>query len=334
MNTGMTVLEQVKFANDSAKINKNSPLALPLTNATNNNSVAGDYQYDPDDTFEPDIRLWPVLPNGIPVQIPAMMIPLDPNRIIVFRNNLMLGTSRENFGGLGKALLFLSVMSQVSTQQFLLCMQKYGLPFIKIKADEEQVDTVNKIIETFGDMSQVLNAIAVNKDAEVDIEQINMAGAADGHTLLLNYIKDLIYLLICGEVLSSHTSTGGMGQGKGSVQSDVREDISKFDKTLLSECLQTQLFTYLLKWNNIEGDIPTIAFGGGITVEEMKSTSDVVVNLNKSGYELTEDSVECLGQRFGFTFQKIEDNEVEEEEDNTTPIVDDNKEEDIEDNES
>jgi phage gp29-like protein len=316
MSTGMTVLEQVQFANEAAKLNKlNKPvdnkLALPLTNVDTTNSTAGNYQYNPDDQFEPDIRLWPLLPNGIPVQIPAMMIPLDPNRIVVFRNNLMLGTSRENFGGLGKSLLFLSVMSQLSTQQFMLCMQKYGLPFIKIQADEQQIDTVNKIIETFGDMSQVINAIAVNKDAQVEIEQINMAGASEGHSMLLNYIKDLIYLLVNGEVLSSHTSTGGMGKGKDSIQSDVREDIVKFDRILLAECFQTQIFPYLLKWNNIEGETPSIVWGGSITTDEMKTTSETIYNLSNSGYELTSDAIESMGEKFGMTFQKI-DNDIED----------------------
>ncbi len=304
MTTGITALERAQAAYGGDKT-KNASLPLVQYNEKAGGAPS-DYQYNPDDLFEPDLRLWPVLPNGIPVQIPAMMIPLDPNRVMVYRSNLMLGTSRENFGGLGKSLLFLAVMSQVGLQTFQICMKKYGLPFVEINADEEQIDTVNKIIQTFGNMSTVLNAIAVDKDASIKIHEMNMSGAADGHEKFLTWIKDLIYLLVCGEVLSSHGSTGGISQGKGSVQSDVREDVVKFDRLMLAECLRTQLFKYILQWNNIKGEVPSIVWGGTYSAEESKLLSETLKNYSDAGIALpTEEFLETISENLGGQLQMM-----------------------------
>ena len=266
-----------------------------------------DVVYDPD-SWEPDLRFWPVLPNGTVVQVPAMLIPPDKQRHLIYRCSLLNGIARENFGGLGKSLLFLAIMSQLGVQVFLQCLQKYGLPIAIAKVDMSQVDTVNQITEAFGQMD-ILRSIAVNKDAEIVLQEMNYAGAAEAHDIFINFINDQISRLLCGESLSTGKSTGGLGNGKESLQSSVRDDIISYDRLCLAECLEQQVFKYLLEYNGIKGSIPKIVWQGSPNKNENKIISETLKNLKDCGYELTADSFEKISEQFGYKLQRINDSE-------------------------
>lgn len=282
----------------------NGQILTPLPNLNtgiNNQDVVYDV-----DSWEPDLRFWPILPIGTIMQVPPMMIAPDPYRHLVYRENLLNGIARDNFGGLGKSLLFLTIMSQLGQDIFLRCLQKYGLPFVTIKADESQIDTVNKILETFGNMSSVLNAIAVNKDADVILNEMSYASAADAHEKFLNFINDLIRGLISGQTLSSSAKSTGLGSGVANLHGEVRNDYIQFDRLSLTEAFRTQLFPYLLKWNGLKGHCPTITWGGQASSDDNKVISETILNLFNAGLEPTEESMEILSEKLGFTVQRIE----------------------------
>ena len=265
-----------------------------------------DVAYDPD-SWEPDLRFWEVLQIGSVTQIPSTMIRPDPFRNIVYRNNLLQGIARDNFGGLGRSLLFLSIMEQLGLDVFLQCLQRYGVPLIVAKIDTSQVDTVNQVMEAFGNIN-ITRALAINKDAEVQLEEINMSGAADAHTKFLEWIADRIALLINGQTLSSHTKSTGLGNGQSQLAGGVRDDIINYDRLSLNHVLKHQLFRQLLDLNGIDGECPNIVFGSN-KEESKESLSTTIMNLSNAGWRPTEDAIEDIGERFGFPIEPVSDEE-------------------------
>lgn len=261
------------------------------------------------DSWEPDIRLWHVFNNGLIDYSWSNIYAPDPMRHIVYRCNLLQGIARDNFGGLGRAILFWAIMSQLGREYFLRLMDRYGLPFITVHADTSQVDTMNMLENALG-MATKLNALVVNKDAIVDIKEIAMSGAADGHEKFLNFCQDQISLLIVGQTLSSHAKSTGMGSATGKIQSEVRQDIIEYDKTCLSTVLRTQLFKQFLEINGIRGRAPIISWGNSNAAESMQ-LSKTLLNLKNAGIEPTDEAINGLSEKIGFQLQRGEVPKIE-----------------------
>jgi len=264
--------------------------------------------YDPD-SWEPNLRFWSVFDNGLVNYSFAYMQSPDPNRHIISRSNLLQGVSRDNFGGLGKPILWWAIMSQLGVDVFLKCLQKYGLPFITAKVDTSQIDTVNQMVQTFSDVNGILNMIAVNKDAVIGLEQMNYSNAAEAHKIFVEMCNDQISLLLVGQTLDSKSSTGGLGTGKDSLQSQVRKDIINYDQKHLNNVLRFGLFKQLLQINGIKGNMPNIVWGGD-SESDLKDLSSSILNLSNAGIKPSPDSLEALSEKFGF---KLEFSATEEQ---------------------
>jgi len=272
----------------------NTPLTQALTGR------AEDTIFNPD-SWEPNLRFWSVFENGLINYSYAYMQEPDPNRHLIYRSNLLAGIARENFGGLGRSVLWWSIMAALGADVFLRCLQKFGLPMIVAKVDMEQVDTVSQIMEAFGNLN-ILNAMAINKDAILEIQEINYSGAADAHDKFLQFCHDQISLLICGQTLGSHKSTGGLGSGKNSLQSEIRHDIINYDQSTLNICLKQGLFKQILDINDIKGSVPNIIFGGDSMVD-IKDLSATIYNLSQAGIKPTDDAIEGLSEKLGFSVE-------------------------------
>lgn len=259
--------------------------------------------WDPD-SWEPNLRFWSVFQNGLINYSYACMMAPDPNRHIVYRCNLLEGIARENFGALGKSILWWAMMSQLGADVFLRCLQKYGVPFVVAKVDTSQVDTVNQIMEAFGNLN-IVSAMVVNKDAIVEIQEINYSGASEAHSRFLEFCNDQISLLISGQTLSSHARNTGLGSSVGNLHAAVREDIIHWDRICLNNMLKNQLFRQLLDINGIPGAVPTIIWGSSNSETDNVSLSTTIYNLYQAGLEPTQDSLEELSIKFGFKVQKI-----------------------------
>ncbi len=280
--------------------------APPLTQ--NMTGRPEDTIFDPD-SWEPNLRFWSVFQNGLIDFSYADMMAPDPDRHVVYRSNLLQGIARENWGGLGRSLLWWAMMSQMGADIFLKCLQKYGVPFIVANVDMSQVDTVEQIMNAFGNLN-VVNAMAVNKDALVTIQEMNYSGAADAHEKFLQFCHDQISLLISGQTLSSHAKSTGLGSGVADLQGRVRQDIINFDRQCLNDVLRTQLFRQYLDINGIKGNTPIISWGGDNELDSL-TLSNTISNLKNAGIQPTDDAIEQLSENFGFTIEKIDDNNDE-----------------------
>ena len=263
-----------------------------------------DTVFDPDE-WCPDLRLWSVFNNGLINFSYANMMAPDPNRHIVYRCNLLDGICRENWGGLGRPILWWAIMSQMGTDKFFQCLQRYGIPYIVAKVDTSQVDTVNKVMQALED-SRVINALAVNKDAVIELQEMNMSNAAEAHEKFLQFCNDQISLLIVGQVLSSHARAQGLGSGASQLQGQVRADIIKYDRLCLDNVLRHQLFKQYLEINGIEGNCPRIVWGGSSSMEDNKNLSATILNLYNAGLEVDDNSIDDLNTQLGLQVKKME----------------------------
>jgi phage gp29-like protein len=257
------------------------------------------------DSYEPRLRFWSVFDNGLINYSYAYMTAPDKNRHIVYRCGLLNGIAQENQGGLGRALLWWSIMAQMGVDKFLNCLQRYGMPFIVAKVDTAQVDTVNAMFQEFRDNS-VLNAITVNKDATIELQQMNMSNAAEAHSMFVQFCHEQISLIINHETLSSHAKATGMGSGVADLQGDVRKDIIKYDRICLNNVLRPGLFKQLLDLNGIKGRPPIITWMGNTTSEEKVQISNAIKNLKDAGISIADDSMNDLSDQFGLRLMKSE----------------------------
>ncbi len=255
------------------------------------------------DSWEPDLRFWHVLANGLIDYSWSNIYAPDPNRHFVYRSNLLNGIARDNFGGNGRALLFWSIMAQAGREIFLRLLNRYGIPFMVAKVDTSQVDVVEEVSKAF-DTATILNGLILNKDAILELQAINLEGAAKGNEMFCQFCFDQISLLISGITLGSHAKATGLGSGVAALQSQVRNDILSYDRLALGTALKTQLFSQFLKINGIKGRSPTISWGGGISELERKDLSISLTNLKSAGLEPSDDALTLLSEKYGFQIQR------------------------------
>ena len=261
------------------------------------------------DSWEPNLRLWHVFNNGLVDYSWSNIYQLDPMRHMVYRCNLLNGIAADNFGGLGRAVLFWAIMSQLGREFFLRLMDRYGIPFISIHADTQQKDTMD-MLENALSMATKLNALVTNKDAIVDIKEISIAGAADGHEKFLQFCNDQISLLISGQTLASHAKSTGLGSGVAALQGQVRSDIVSYDRQTLSTVLRDQLFRQFMTINNIPGNPPIISWGAHDDASTM-GLSKMLLNLKQAGLKPTEEALTIISDKVGFELEAFEEPKVD-----------------------
>ena len=286
-------------------INIGNQPVMPVPPLTQNlTGRAEDTIFDPD-SWEPDLRFWSVFNNGlINFAYPYMMAP-DPDRHIVYRCNLLEGIARENWGGLGRSILWYAIMSQLGLDKFLQCLQRYGMPFIVAKVDTSQVDTVDKVLLALAD-SHIINAIAVNKDAVVELTEMNYSSAAQAHTSFLEFCQNQIALLISGQTLGTTVKSTGLGSGTSNLHADIRESVIKWDRLCLNSILREQLFKQYLAINMIPGATPNIVWGGSSTPEECLTISSTIQNLANAGFTVDDSSLDDLSTKLGMKIERAQ----------------------------
>ncbi len=274
--------------------------APPIMNNYNANRPSATV-YNPD-SWEPDLRFYTVLDNGIIIRDIAQLVEPDPVRHMIYRCNLLNGLARENFGGLGKAVLWWAILANMSREQFSRLMDRYGVPFTVVHADTSQTDTVQALQQAM-ELSQKLGGLIIDKDVMVDLAEINMSGAAEAQEKWIQLCNDQIALLISGQTLSSHAKSTGLGSGTANLQAQVRSDIIRYDRQMLGCVLRDQLFAQYLEYNGFTGRPPTITWGQS-DINDTKLMSETLMNLANAGLQIADSDVEIISQKLGFQIVK------------------------------
>ena len=254
------------------------------------------------DTWEPDVRLWPVDPQSkLILRDLTQAKPLDPLRHMVHRGHLMTG-QRDYFGGPIRGVLSWWLLRGLSRDWFAQAMERYGSPFILGKVDATNKAAVEFLQEQFSAASKI-RGLVVDEATQIELKEIALAGLADAHERFANLCNREISLLICGQTLSAQAQPTGLGSGTANLQSDVRADLRAWDCLRLGETLREQLFRPFLEINGLTGEPPRILWGGDDPAERT-GLADLLVKLTQANLEPADESIPVLSEKIGFVLQR------------------------------
>jgi hypothetical protein len=273
------------------------PGAIPL-----NPGGTVDTEWNPD-KWEPNLRFYRIFDNGIIDYSWANIYAADPARHVVHRGNFLAGSMRDNFGGPMRAVTFCWLLSILGRDWWGRFMDRYGSPWAIAYVDAQQSDTIAFLQQAFQEATKI-GALMVDKRAKVDLQQVQVAGAAEGYEKFIQFFHDQISLIIVGQTLSSGTKNTGLGSGQAEFHAEVRDDLRQFDQKMLGDTLQRTVFRRFLQFNGLTGRPPRIVWGGASETDQ-KASAKVLSDLFLSGIEPTDDAIDStLTERFGFGVQR------------------------------
>lgn len=280
-------------------LNYNNPVALPsgpVTKLLNPDTV-----WNPDD-WEADLRFWRTYPNGMIDFSPGNVYRADPARHLIHRGHFMAGI-RDNYGGPMRGVAVMGFILGMGRDWFCEFIERYGMPFTVVKVDAENVDAVRLIQQAMNNAIK-WRSLMLDKDATAEIKEVQTGRGASAHEAFLNFFNREISKLILGQELSSTAKGTGLGSGVADLQSQVRDDIRRFDMMMLSSTLRKYLFGPFLRMNGfMKGQPPKPVWGGQSMLDAVK-TSEVLKNIKLSGCEPTDDALTTISERLGFDVQR------------------------------
>lgn len=272
---------------------------LPLVSNTDH---PGDTIYDPD-SWEPTLRFYRTLPNGMPDRTWKNIYAPDPMRHLVHRGNAFTDFW-DNYGGPFRSLIFIWFLKMQGRDWWARQMDRYGSPFIAVYANMQNPDIAREIQAALG-MVGKLNAVALPNQSRVELKESNTAGMGEAFEMFIKFWNDEASKLILGQTASSGHSKGNPigGDAGSNLQSEVRDDIAMFDKKMMNGTLRRQLFSEFLEINGLKGRAPNMFFGGLDQKDLMLEGQALATIFNAGGIRLTKDSLSVLGEKVGYELE-------------------------------
>lgn len=203
-------------------------------------------------------------------------------------------------GGLIRPLAWLHCFGNLNEKNLLAFAERYGMPFLVIKADEETYQrertNIKHLIRNFGSSGGGI----FTKGVEQELLQ---ASNAEGNIYfrLKEALANSVNQLVLGQTASSGDSAG---LSKGDAQSKVRQDILESDCRRVARTVNAQL---CIPWTqyNYGADVPAPRFALDCAAPEDKlATAQTLQALAQAGLRVTPEEA---SERFGFTFERIPD---------------------------
>lgn len=219
-----------------------------------------------------------------------------PRGKIIFHNTSENGSDPAR-GGLIRPLAWLDCFSRVTLKDFLSFVERYGMPFVVAKVDEN----------TWNNEKEMLNALICNfgpngggvfsKSTELELLQAaNNTG--DVYLRLLEYLGDAIAKVILGQTASSKDASGLSG---GDAQSQVRQDILESDARKLEDTINSDLFEVWTRFNFSDGTpAPVLQIETGAP-EDTQALAGTVKMLYEAGLQADEAE---MSKKFGFKLSR------------------------------
>ena len=224
----------------------------------------------------------------------------DPKRYIIHRGHLL--SLPDQWGGPMRSILFWCLLSTMDRTWWANFLDKYGTPFPVGKYDQND-DNSRGILMTAFSTAKKVGGLVVSKDTEVELIEAAKSDSGDAYEKFLSICQREKSKLILGQTLSAEAQPTGLGSGVAKGQSDVREDIRKFDSVLLGSTLKDQLFGQLMQINNMQGNCPTAVWGSD-TTEELQAVGELIQHLKTGGLIITDEGIHTLNKRLGFSVQR------------------------------
>jgi phage gp29-like protein len=224
----------------------------------------------------------------------------DPMRYMIHRGHLL--TTPDYRGGPMRSLIFWSLFSNFDRDWWARFLDRFGAPFLVGKYDQADDDS-RIVLQNAFQLATKIGGIVVSKATDIELQQAQARGGADGFDLFFKACQREKSKLIVGQTTSADAEHGGMsGSGVAKEQAQVRGDIRQFDSIRLGNTLRYQLFNPFLRINGIPGRVKIT--WGGEEAEDIASTAQAVSFLDGAGLEVTDDGIATLGRRIGIPLQR------------------------------
>lgn len=215
-------------------------------------------------------------PNGIE---------LTPRKFIV--NRYRRRGSNIARGGLIRTLAWLHCFQNLNFKDLLSFIERYGMPFIVVKVDQNSWDNERNILKNLVRNFGPNGGGVFTKAVEFELLQAaNNSG--DVYFKLLEYCGAAITKLILGQTASSGDSSG---LSKGDSQSKVRQDILEADCSILDTTINSQLAEPWNTFNSPAGTAAPKVKHHCKPPEDVKSLADTVKIFYDAGYDTDPDEM-------------------------------------------
>lgn len=292
--------------------------AIPIGDGSYSGSSAlSNYgiNYDPDvmvwnpDDWQPDLRFYNVLPNGIIDWTLNNCYKADPKRHIIYSANVSTAGMRENYASTLDSLVPWWFFSAQGRDWFARSMERYGSPFAVAYANTANKNIFDLLAKAFNQATKI-NALVVPPQAKIELKEVQTSSMADAYAKYLEVCNVEKTKAILGQTLSTSAKGGaGFGSGVADLQGEVRSDWRVFDERSFSTMQRTQIFEDYLKINGCKGRAPK-AIRGGLTYPNQAALSTTIKNLHDSGLKVSEESVPDISKLFGgIKFEVFDPNE-------------------------
>ena len=224
----------------------------------------------------------------------------DPTRYIVHHGHIL--SAPDNWGGPMRSLLFWWLLSAMDREWWARFLDRYGAPFLVGTYDRGDKDSRSVLERAFA-LSVKLGGLVVADGTRVEIKEAAAASTGEAYERFLSICQREKSKLILGQTLSAEAQPTGLGSGVSKQQETVRQDIRKFDATMLSETLRDQLIVQYLQINSIAGRPPAIVWGAD-TSEESRSAIDLLTAIRGTDAEFTDEALAAVSARTGLQLRR------------------------------
>lgn len=227
----------------------------------------------------------------------------DPRRHILHRAHLLTSVP-DWWGGPMRSLLFWWFFATCDRDWWARFLDRFGSPFLEGRYDSSDERGRYELEHAFSFATRV-GGIVLSDEAAVKMHQANTSQGGDAFQAFAEFANREISKLIVGQTSSSDIQKeGGIGGGQGKGQADVRDDIRRFDSTLLSHTIKTQILAPLWQLNGWEMPLPNVTFGA-VSEEKGELTGATILALAQAGWEPTDEGVATISSKIGVSLQRI-----------------------------
>jgi phage gp29-like protein len=189
----------------------------------------------------------------------------------------------ELIGGLIRPLAWLYVFKNLALKDLLRYIEKYGMPFIAARLDEQAFEKERRkiayLVRNFGSDGGGVFTKAT------ELEMLHAPGSSgEVYFRFLEYSERAVARLILGQTSTSDSRDSNRSTAY--VHNLVRHDLRADDCTALAATLRRELIRPLVQFNfGPEEPLPTILFQAPVEGDR-EQESRIVANLTAAGYRL------------------------------------------------
>lgn len=229
--------------------------------------------------------------------------PLDGTRYLVHRGNL-LSSVPDWWGGPMRSILFWWLFATMGRDWWARFLDRFGSPFLVGKYEQTDDRGRYELQHAFSEATRIFG-LAISKETDVAIHQANATGGGDAFEKFQTFANNEISKAIIGQPGSAASSGPKIGgDGQATAQSEVREDIRKYDARMLGVLIRSKILIPLWRLNGWTVPLPTVNFGA-VTEEEADLTGDLLSSLYTAGLEPTDEGLEILSAKLGLPLRRL-----------------------------